>query len=201
MLDTAGAIRQQCGTFPYSLMARPEPWLNEEVGDLLANSGCIDVFLGAEGLDDEILGVVGKDISTDQIVRSVDVLSKFVDVTIGMILFVPGVSEQAMQAQLKRLERLLPHITAIEPEILTVVNGSEFACHPSRYGIVINATENVLNDSWCFGLSQDVPWTMENPAEIHRWFGHVDQLKKLCYNHVEPAYWASLEKLGDELGR
>jgi len=200
LLDTAAAIGRQCGSFPYSLMARAEPWLTEEIGEVLAETGCAEVFVGAEGLDDEILGVIDKGISTEQIVRATKALSQSVNVTLGIILFLPGVSERAMQAQLGPLEELLPYVTAIEPEILTVVNGSEFARHPSRYGIVLDATENVLNDSWCFGLSQDIPWTMQDSEAIRRWFRHVHQLKGLCYDRVDPLYWGSIEKLAEELG-
>ncbi len=164
-----------------------------------SDTGCNDVFIGAEGLDDEVLRILGKGISVEGIFRAVKALSPFVDVTLGMILFVPGVGERAMSSQLRRLEQLVPYVGAIEPEILTVVNGSEFARHPSRYGIVLSATEDVLNDSWCFGLSQDIPWTMADKSAIQRWFGHVDDLKRLCGDKVDPLHWESVERLRSDI--
>ena len=67
-------------------------WVNQEIGEILAKSGCTDVFIGAEALNDEILQVLNKGVTTRDILNSVKALSEYVDVTIGMILFVPGVS-------------------------------------------------------------------------------------------------------------
>lgn len=199
LLETTREIRRQCGTAPYSLMLRAEPWVREETGEALACSGCTDVFIGAEGLDDEVLGVLNKGLSTQDILAAIKALSQFVDVTIGMILFVPGVSERAMQAQLVRLEEALPYVSRIELEILTVVTGSEFARHPGRYGIVLNATENIINDSWCFGLSQDIPWTMADRERIGEWVSHAEELRSLCSEWVDPIYWENIERLGSDL--
>jgi len=197
---TAREIERLCGTAPYSLMVRAEPWVREETGEALVRSGCTDVFIGAEGLDDEILARLNKGLAVQDIVDAVRALGQFVNVTIGMILFVPGVSDRARQSQLKRLESILPHLDGIELEILTVVNGSEFARNPARYGIVLNATENVLNDSWCFGLSQDIPWTMADPGEIPKWLRHIKDLRSLCGDLVPPVCWESFQRLADDLG-
>jgi hypothetical protein len=196
---TAGEIRRQCGRVPYNVMLRAEPWVTGELGEELADSGCNDVFIGAEGLDEEVLRILGKGISVEDIFHAVKALSASVNITLGMILFVPGVGERAMSSQLRCLEQLVRYVGAIEPEILTVVNGSEFARHPSRYGIILNATENVLNDSWCFGLSQDIPWTMADKSAIQRWFEHVDDLKNICGDKVDPLYWESFERLRSDI--
>ena len=66
-------------------------------------------------------------------------------------------------------------------------------------GIVLNATENVLNDSWCFGLSQDIPWTMVDKSAINRWFRHVDDLKSICGDKVDPLYWESVARLSSDI--
>jgi len=197
---TAREIERLCGTAPYSIMVRAEPWVREEIGEALARSGCVDVFMGAEGLDDEILAQLNKGLKVDDICNAVRAISRYVNVTIGMILFVPGISDRARTSQLRRLESILPYLDGIELEVLTVVNGSEFARRPSRYGIVLNATENILNDSWCFGLSQDIPWTMADPAEIPKWLKHAEDLKSLCGELVAPVYWESLRRLAGDLG-
>jgi len=193
--ETAAEIGRQCGTAPYSLMLRAEPWVREDIGAALASTGCTDAFIGAEGLDDEILGILNKGLTTNDIVNAVQALSRFVNVTIGMILFVPGVSHRAMSAQLRALEQLIPHVAGIELEVLTVVNGSEFARNPSRYGIVLNATENVINDSWCFGLSQDIPWTMADTGQIRTWIEHIKDLRGVCSHHVPQPSWDSIDEL------
>jgi hypothetical protein len=176
-------------------MLRAEPWVTEELGEQLAKLGCTEVFIGAEGLHDEILQLLNKGLSMENIVSVIRALSKFVDITIGMILFVPNVSKIALDSQLRHLEAILPFVWSIEPEILTVVNGSEFAESPSDYGIILNATERVINDSWCFGLSQDIPWTMSDPRQIENWFQHAAELRHLCGDRVSPECWTNVDRL------
>jgi len=197
---TVSDIKRLCGRAPYSLMLRAEPWLRQQIGEMLAGSGCTDVFIGAEGLDDEILQRLDKGFTTRDICDAVTCLAPFVEVTVGMILFVPGITERAMNAQLAALEALLPHVAEVELEVLTVVNGSEFAEHPQRYGIVLYPERNLLNDSWCFGLSQDIPWTLADLEAIPRWFRHAKALRGLCGDSVRPVYWENLHRLAKDLG-
>lgn len=197
---TASDIKRLCGQASYSLMLRAEPWLREEIGEMLAGSGCTDVFIGAEGLDDEILQRLDKGLTARGICDAVKCLAPFVDVSIGMILFIPGISERAMNAQLAALEAILPYVAEVELEVLTVVNGSDFAKHPWQYGIVLYPQRNVLNDSWCFGLSQDIPWTMADVDAIPRWFRHAQALRGLCGDLVRPVYWENLHRLAEDLG-
>ena len=198
LLETAREIGRYGGHIPYNLMLRAETWVTGEIGEILASSGCTDVFIGAEALDDELLQILNKGMTAYDILNAVKVLSEYVDVTIGMILFVPGVSKGALRSQLKRLEELLPYLYSIEPEVLTVVNGSAFARDPSRYGIILHATENLLNDSWCFGLSQDIPWTMADSQLIEIWLRYVDELRELCSEYVKPEYWSAVQFLRTE---
>lgn len=198
--ETLSEVERHCGHVPFSLMLRAEPWVTEELGEQLAKLGCTNVFIGAEGLDDEILQLLNKGLSTESIVRVIRALSKFVDITIGMILFVPNVSKIALDSQLRQLEAILPFVRSIEPEILTVVNGSEFAESPSDYGIILNATERVINDSWCFGLSHDIPWTMSDPRQIETWFRHAAELRRLYGDRVEPTYWTNVDRLKADVG-
>lgn len=187
---------EQYGNFaPYNLMLRAEPWVSQTIGEKLGRSGCTDVFIGAEAFDDEILKTLNKGVTSNDIINAVKTLSEYIYVTIGLILFVPGVSEVALHSQLRCLEKLLPYIYSIEPEVLTIVNGSEFARNPSQYGIILHAKENLLNDSWCFGLSQDIPWTMTDSQLMKRWFMHTDKLRDLCYEYVKQEYWDAIEFL------
>ena len=63
------------------------------------------------------------------------------------------------------LKKIFPHLNAVEPEILSVVRGTEFANHPEKYGVKLWATERMINDSWCYGFSHDIPWTFSNDCE------------------------------------
>jgi hypothetical protein len=182
-------------------MFRAEGWVTRDIGRLLAESGCTDLVIGAEAFDDEILQVLDKGVTAEEIVNAVRALSDYVNITLGMVLFVPGVSDKALNRQLRTVERVLPYIESIEPEVLTVVNGSGFAKEPSRFGIILNATEGLLNDSWCYGLSQDIPWRMDDTHLMRAWFEHAKALERSCADFVKPLYWEAISSLADEIPR
>ena len=112
-----------------------------------------------------------------------------------MILFIPGINENSLTTQLKNIETILPYLYNIEPEILTIVHGSAFAINPIKYGINLYETNNPINNSWCFGLSHDIPWSMLDADLMMQWFNFSRNLKELCINHVKPGYWHAIEKL------
>lgn len=197
LIETANEIKHYGSHIPFNLMMRAEHWVSDELGKMLANSGCTDVFIGAEAMDNDILAVLNKGVTVNDIFHSIKVLSEHVDVTIGMILFVPGISKKSLYNQLNNVEKLLPYLNYIEPEVLTVVQGSEFALNPSKYGIKLYGNQNLLNDSWCFGLSQDIPWTMSDSSLMEEWFHFSSLMKGLCINHVKPDYWHAIEQLKD----
>jgi len=199
LLDTAGKIRKTCDTVPYNLMLRAEPWIDSRIAKILQESGCTDVFIGAEALDDCMLAQLNKGVTTDHIVTAVKALSEHVDVTIGMILFIPKVSQSDLDSQLMVLDGLLPYLNSIEPEVLTVVGGSHYARFPKKYGIVLDATESILNDSWCFGLSQDIPWAMEDLALLERWLRHIEVLREMCSSLVKQEYWSAIDDIKSRL--
>jgi len=198
---TANALLKNENSVPYNLMLRAEPWIDRELGRLLGESGCTDVFIGAEAFDDDILAIMDKGVTAKNTDRAVTALADYVDVTIGLVLFVPGVSSRSLKRQLSQLEAVLPYLESIEPEVLTVVRGSQFAKDPKRFGIVTYVTEQSLNDSWCFGLSQDIPWTFEDPGQAELWFEHVVALKELCGGLVNERYWAAIEEVRGEWSR
>ncbi len=109
------------------------------------------------------------------------------------MLFVPSVTEKQLDEQLITVERILPNVNDIEPEILSVVQGTEFASHPKDYGIKLWATERTINDSWCYGLSPDVPRAFSNNSDAEIWFRYYDKLKSLTKSFVRPHYWDSID--------
>jgi hypothetical protein len=98
-----------------------------------------------------------------------------------------------LEDQLLEIGKLLPMVDAIEPEIMSVVQGSTFADNPEKYGINLWTTERTINDSWCFGLSPDIPWTFQNDKDADVWFKFYDKLKNLIYDFVEPHYWNAVD--------
>jgi len=195
LIATVHSIQKTCGTIPYNLMLRAEPWIDSRIARILQRSGCTDVFIGAEALDDCMLTQLNKGITTEHIINAVKLLSEYVDVTIGMILFIPNVSQDGLDSQIKILEGLLPYLNSIEPEVLTVLGGSFYARFPEKHGIVLGATENVLNDSWCFGLSQDIPWSLKDYTLIERWLNHIEALHDMCSSLVKKEYWSSIDDI------
>jgi hypothetical protein len=178
---------------PYNLMLRGEKWISDQIGASLGESGCTDVFIGAEALDNNVLRLINKGITVESIINAVKCLSSSVKVTIGLLLFIPRVTERQLQSQIKNLERVIPYIHAVEPEILSVVQATEFARRHSEYGMRLWATEKTINDSWCYGLSPDIPWTFEDGNEAEMWFRFCEQLREMLGDYVEPHYWDSID--------
>ncbi len=193
IISLTSCLKKNGSKTPYNLMIRGEKWVSEEIGQLLQESGCTDVFIGAEALEDDVLKIVNKGIAAKNIINAVKALSKYVKVTIGMLLFIPKVTKIQLDSQLSNLEKMLPYVHGIEPEILSVVQYTDFAVNNQRYGIKLWAKERTINDSWCYGLSPDIPWTFYDPKEAEMWFEHYDQLKEELVDLVQPCYWDSIE--------
>ena len=91
------------------------------------------------------------------------------------------------------LKKILPHLNAVEPEILSVVRGTESANHPEKYGVKLWTKERTINDSWCYGFSPDNPWTFSNDCDAEIWFNYYDRLKTLIEDFVQPHYWDAID--------
>lgn len=199
LMEIAFHLRQKKSKIPYNIMLRGEKWVSEELGELLHESGCTDVFIGAESLNNHILRILNKGLTKENIIDAIKNLSKFVKVIIGLILFIPGATKEQLDDQLCSIEKILPFVDAIEPEILSIVYGSEFANHPGKYGIKLWATEKNINDSWCYGLSPDIPWTFNDITDAEIWFKYYEKLKILIENFVQPHYWVSIDYIRNRL--
>ncbi|MDD2900809.1 MAG: radical SAM protein [Syntrophales bacterium] len=195
LTSLASSLSDRKSKVPYNVMLRGERWVSNGLGDKLRKSGCSDVFIGAEALCDEILSVMNKGLNTSSILNAIKALSSHVQVILGLILFVPGVTEKQLNEQLQNIEKILPHVSAIEPEILTVIQRTEFAKEPGRYGIQLWAKEKAVNDSWCYGLSPDIPWTFTSDRDARTWFRYYEKLRRLTQGFVEPHYWDSIDEV------
>ncbi len=174
-------------------MIRGVKWISENIGKSLRDSGCTDVFLGAESLNDGVLRILNKGITTKNIIGAAKNLSKYVKVIIGLILFIPHATKRHLENQIINLETILPYVHVVEPEILSIVQGTEFAMHHQRFGIKLWAKERTINDSWCYGFSPDIPWSFVNENEAELWFRHYDELRTLLGDFVQPYYWDSID--------
>jgi len=193
LMKLAACLKQRGLNVPYNIMLRGEKWVSEELGELLRESGCTDVFIGAESLNDAILKILNKGLNTENIINAIRNLSEYVKVIVGLILFIPRVTEEQLDQQLSAIERILPSVNSIEPEILSMAQGTTFANHPEKYGIELWATEKNINDSWCYGLTPDIPWTFSNNGDAEIWFKHYDRLRTLIEDFVQPHYWDSID--------
>ncbi len=50
-----------------------------------------------------------------------------------------------------------------------------------------------INDSWCYGLSPDIPWAFCNSGDARVWLEYYDKLRGLIEDFVEPYYWDSID--------
>jgi len=193
LTDIGANLKQRSVKAPYNIMLRGERWVSKELGKLLSDSGCTDVFIGAESLNDEILKTINKGLNAEALTNAIRTLSDYVKIIVGLILFIPGATEEQLDDQLSSIENILPYVDSIEPEILSVVQGTAFAEHPEKYGIRLWATERNINDSWCYGLSPDIPWTFSNSGDAEIWFKYYDRLRNLTQDFVRPHYWDSID--------
>lgn len=193
LVGLTSCLNKNGSKVPYNLMLRGESWISEEIGESLKKSGCTDVFIGAEALDNDVLKIIKKGVTTESIIDALKTLSNKVKVTIGLLLFIPRVTQAQLETQLTNLEKILPYVHAVEPEILSVVQGTEFAIHHRNYGIKLWATERTINDSWCYGLSPDIPWTFSDSENAQMWFNHYDNLRHAIENFVQPHHWDSID--------
>lgn len=195
LMEVSSCLTRRGIGLPYNLMLRGEEWISDELGKLLEDSGCTDVFIGAEAFDDDMLKVLRKGTNSSRVIDAVKRLSRWVEVSLGLLLFVPNANERQLDQQLNQIEGILPYIYSIEPEILTVIQGTEFFNNPKEYGINLWAKDRTINDSWCFGLSPNVPWVFDNKREVEMWFRYYEKLKNLIEDFVEPHYWNSVDRM------
>ncbi|MFX1554717.1 MAG: B12-binding domain-containing radical SAM protein [Promethearchaeota archaeon] len=195
LVELMSCLRQKGSRVPYNLMLRGDQWISKEIGESLKESGCTDVFIGAESLNNDVLRILNKGISTESIIGAVKCLSNYVKVIVGLLLFIPQVTERQLDKQLINLEKVLPYVHAVEPEILSVIQGTEFAVHNEGYGIKLWTTDRTINDSWCYGLSPDIPWTFDDKKEADMWFSHYDELRTLLGGFVQQHYWDSIDHI------
>lgn len=174
----------------YNLMMRADKGVNETFSRKLRRSGCSDVFIGGEILNDTGLALVNKG-TTVTIIKDTakNLSSSGIDVQLGLILFLPSTSERQLENQLCNLEEILPHVSGIEPESLSVLYNSEFYKNSSAYGICLYPEKNSIFPAWCHGLSPDIPWGFKDDADYFVWERHIDSLRQVLNGYVDEKYW------------
>ena len=194
-----GRLQEVSNKQKYNIMLRANN-IDKNLSMSINKSGCSDVFLGVEIFDNVGLKIVNKGINTDMIERSIINLSEYAKVQIGLILFLPRISQKELDNQLINLEKVLPYIDQIELETLSVLYNSDFYNNHKKYGIELFPQNNLIFDYWCYGLSPDIPWTFRNKSKFSMWFKHVDQLKSLINDYVNDQYWWHIDHLRNNYG-
>lgn len=98
--DLASSLKQRRSAVPYNIMLRGEKWASKRLGELLCDSGCTDVFIGAESLNDGVLRILNKGVNSENIINATINLSKHVKVILGLLLFIPSVTVKQLESQL-----------------------------------------------------------------------------------------------------
>lgn len=174
----------------YNLMMRADEKVDMAFSESLKESGCSDIFVGGEILDDTGLQTVNKRVTVDAIKSTVGNLSAAkIDVQLGLILFLPSVSKYQLENQLRNLEELLPYINKVELESLSILYGSDFHKNSDSYGIDLYPEKNPIFPAWCYGLSPDVPWGFKDDADYFMWEKHIDLLRQMTNGYVDEEYW------------
>lgn len=174
----------------YNLMMRAGKGVNEVFSRKLRRSGCSDVFVGGEILDDVMLSLINKGLTVRTIKDAIRYLSDSgIDVQLGLILFLPCVSEGQLDTQLHNTEEILSYINKIELESLSILYGSDFHKNSDFYGINLYPEKNPIFPAWCYGLSPDVPWGFRNDDDYFMWEKHIDLLRQMTNGYVDEEYW------------
>jgi uncharacterized Fe-S cluster-containing MiaB family protein len=174
----------------YNLMMRAGSRIDKDFTERMFVSGCSDVFLGGEILDDDGLLLINKGTTTKNILTSAKNFSDFgISVQLGLILFLPRILESQLENQLRNLEKILPYISQIELESLSVLHGSDFHKNSNTYGIDLYPEKNAIFPLWCYGLSPDIPWGFVDDSEYFMWEKHIESLRKMIGDYVDEKYW------------
>ncbi len=177
----------------FNLMMRVDKRIDNIFSGNLKKSGCSDVFIGGEILNDLGLTMINKGTTTAIIKETAKNLnSAEINVQLGLILFLPlvfRISERQLENQLRNLEEILPYIDRVELESLSVLYNSSFYNNSDFYGIDLYPKKNLIFPEWCYGLSPDIPWGFKNDADYFLWEKHIDSLRKMLGNYVDEKYW------------
>ncbi len=185
----------------YNFMMRADGGVNETFSTNLRRSGCSDVFVGGEILDDAGLFLVNKGTCVRIIKNTVKNLSDSgINVQLGLILFLPSVSKYQLENQLRNLEELLPYINKVELESLSILYGSNFHKNGDSYGIDLYPEKNPIFPAWCYGLSPDVPWGFKDDADYFMWEKHIDLLRQMTNGYVDEKYWWHIDYIKENWG-
>ena len=195
----ATKLKTSSNKLEYNLMFRANNKIDRDFSLLLSESKCSDVFIGVEILDDDGLRMINKGISVDMVEKSIISLSKYMNVQIGLILFLPRISQKQLDNQLINLERILPRVNSIELETLSVLYNSDFYKNHNKFGIELFPKNDFVYDYWCYGLSPDMPWTFKNKTKLKMWFKYYDELKKLIYDYVDEQYWWHVDHIKENI--
>ena len=81
--------------------------IDEEVAKLLADSGCVSVFVGMEAGDPEMLASMNKRATLEDNMRAMELLQKYrIGVVAGVVVGVPGESKESLERTVEFLKRL-----------------------------------------------------------------------------------------------
>jgi radical SAM superfamily enzyme YgiQ (UPF0313 family) len=82
--------------------------VDQEVARLLVESGCCSVFVGMEAGDSDMLKNMNKRSTLEDNIRAMEILQKYrIGVIVGVVIGVPGESEESLARTLEFLKRLL----------------------------------------------------------------------------------------------
>ncbi len=195
ILSLAKRLKQEKNKQRYNIMMRADGKIDENFASHLYKSGCTDIFLGVEILDDEGLRTIKKGMSVDVIINTAKNLhNQGIKVLAGLILFLPSTQKQ-LDNQLLNIEKIIPYVDKIDLETLSIVHGSDFYKNHNKYEMELFPEENPIFNYWCYGLSPDIPWTFKDKNQIKIWLDHSDKLEEIIYNYVDEQYWWSIEHI------
>lgn len=116
--------------------------LDDECIDLMRESKCMNVFIGAESFDDDILQIINKGCDSQ---KYVDTITKINDAGIrvraGLIINLPGETTERFMNTVRTLKQLKRDEFSITPTTFKLYPNSHIYNYPELYGIKITYWE------------------------------------------------------------
>ena len=132
--------------------------INDRILPVMAAAGCIEIAVGIESADQEILNTINKHIDIEKAEKACKLINKHgIDLKELFIIGLPGESRESLQKIDEFVERTSPY--DVDFTILSVFPGSDIYEHPDKY-------PNLTFKKGCRGWYKGIPGNYNTLCKI-----------------------------------
>jgi len=108
--------------------------ITEQIIPIMADAGCVEIAIGIESADQNILNTISKNIDIEKAEKACNLIKKYnIDLKELFIIGLPGESHASLEKMNEFVERTSP--TDVDFTILSVFPGSDIWNNPEKYDI------------------------------------------------------------------